>query len=384
MKWKKSDIKILLWPLGVIAAAALLYYFTPKIIDILGFITGLLLPFIIGYILSKLINPIADKLQNKFHIPRGLSAVLIILLVIGIVAGLIFWGANTLKTKVGLIYLQNPNFEEYFLDTYSYAIQKLSNFYNSMPKAIQDALTGMFKSSGSATGIVMDYAARFVKAMPNAFVAIIVAILSLYFMVADKKCISSVTQKIFKHQSQKSAIVWEQIRMYVGGYVKAQLIIMSITATIMSIWFLSLNIKFAILIAIGIAFLDALPIFGSGLILWPWAAMNFLNGDIKRAFLLILVYASIALTRHLIEPKLVSKSVGMNPLLTLVAMYIGYRTLSFGGLIAGPLIMLLIVSLYKGGIFDTPIALVTQIFKKTQKTLISLKDYILSDEEDNN
>ena len=72
----------------------------------------------------------------------------------------------------------------------------------------------------------------------------------------------------------------------------------------------------------------------------------------------------------------------MNPLLTLMSMYIGYRTLSVGGLIAGPLIMLLIVSLYKGGVFDTPIKITQQVFKKTGQTLNALKEYILSDEHE--
>ena len=99
-------------------------------------------------------------------------------------------------------------------------------------------------------------------------------------------------------------------------------------------------------------------------------------------FMLILVYCSIALTRHLTEPKLVSTNVGMNPLLTLMSMYIGYRTLSVGGLILGPLVMLFIVGLYKGGVFDTPIKIVVHIFKKTGQTLNALKEYILSDESD--
>ena len=155
---------------------------------------------------------------------------------------------------------------------------------------------------------------------------------------------------------------------------------MTIAAVVMSIWFIILDVRYAILIALGIALLDALPIFGSGLILWPWSLMSFLNGDIRTGICLILVYASVALTRHLTEPKLVSTSVGMNPLLTLMSMYIGYRTLSVGGLIAGPLIMLFIVSLYKGKVFDTPILIIKQVFKKTGQTLNAIKEYILSDD----
>ena len=364
------------------ALIALLYLLTPRIVELLGLLTGLLLPFIIGYILSKAINPLADLLQKKCRIPRGVTVVLVILAVLGIVAGLVYWGASSLSGRVVELFENNPDFMDYFKSQYSLAIDKLSVFYDSLPKAIQDAISGLGSTTGSATELVMDYAARFVKAMPNVFVAIIVAILSLYFMVSDSESVSKIMHRLFKIQSSKSAVVWTQIRRYVGGYIKAQLIIMSITATIMSVWFLILGVKYAVLIALGIAFLDALPIFGSGLILWPWSAMSFLNGDIKMGFMLILVYCSIALTRHLTEPKLVSTNVGMNPLLTLMSMYIGYRTLSVGGLILGPLVMLFIVSLYKGGVFDTPIKIVVHIFKKTGQTLNALKEYILSDESD--
>ena len=62
-----------------------------------------------------------------------------------------------------------------------------------------------------------------------------------------------------------------------------------------------------------------------------------------------------------------------------MSMYIGYRVLSVGGLILGPLIMLFVMSLYKAGVFDTPIAIVKQVFKKTGQTLNAVKEYLLSD-----
>ena len=377
MKWKNADFKILLWPLVVVVAGVSLYLLTPKIIELLGFITGMLLPFIIGYVLSRAINPLADILQKQFKFPRGLTVILVIVVVIGVLAALAYWGASSLSDKFAGIFSEEHDLKGAFMDSYALAIEKLTILYNSLPEVIQDAILSIADNSGAATELVMDYAARFVKAMPNFFVALIVGILSLYFMVSDSTSLSS----ILKIQSTKSADVWLQIKKYLGGYVKAQLIIMSVTATVMLVWFLILDVKYAILVAIGIAFLDALPIFGSGLVLWPWSLMNFLNGDIRMGIFTILIYLSIALTRHLIEPKLVSTNVGMNPLLTLMSMYIGYRVLSVGGLILGPLTMLLIMSLYKAGVFDTAIAIVKQVLKKTGNTLNAVKEYLLSDDE---
>lgn len=375
MKWKNADFKILLWPLVVVAAGLALYLLTPKIIELLGFITGLLLPFIIGYVLSRAINPVADVLQKKLKIPRGITTIFVVIIAIGALAGLAYWGASSLSDKFTGIFSEEHNLKDAFMDSYALAIEKLTILYNSLPEVLQEAITSLSNNSGAATEVVMDYAARFVKAMPNFFVALIVSILSLYFMVSDSTSLSA----ILKIQSTKTAAVWQQIKKYLGGYAKAQLIIMSVTATVMLVWFLILDVKYAILIAVGIAFLDALPIFGSGLVLWPWTLMNFLNGDIRMGIFTVLIYFSIVITRHLIEPKLVSTNVGMNPLLTLMSMYIGYRVLSVGGLILGPLIMLFVMSLYKAGVFDTPIAIVKQVFKKTGQTLNAVKEYLLSD-----
>ena len=380
MKLKNVDLKILFWPVVVVLFGILLYFLTPRLVELFGLLTGLLLPFIIGYVLSKAVNPLADLLQRKLKIPRGATAILVIIVVICGLVLLVYRGASTLSFRIKDSLVNNPDFKDYFMAQYSLAINKLMTLYNSMPDVIQDALSGVVSGSGSATGVVMDYATRFVKAMPNAFVGTIVCVLSFYFMVSDSATVTKLTNKVFKIQFEKSALVWAQIKKYLGGYVKAQLIIMTITAVVMSIWFIILGARYAIPIALGIALLDALPIFGSGLILWPWSIMSFLNGDIRMGICLILVYASVALTRHLTEPKLVSTSVGMNPLLTLMSMYIGYRTLSVGGLIAGPLIMLFIVSLYKGKVFDTPILIIKQVFKKTGQTLNAIKEYILSDD----
>lgn len=380
MKLKNVDLKILFWPVVVVLFGILLYFLTPRLVELFGLLTGLLLPFIIGYVLSKAVNPLADLLQRKLKILRGVTAILVIIVVICGLVLLVYRGASTLSFRIKDSLVNNPDFKDYFMAQYSLAINKLMTLYNSMPDVIQDALSGVVSGSGSATGVVMDYATRFVKAMPNAFVGTIVCVLSFYFMVSDSATVTKLTNRVFKIQFEKSALVWAQIKKYLGGYVKAQLIIMSITAVVMSIWFIILGARYAIPIALGIALLDALPIFGSGLILWPWSIMSFLNGDIRMGICLILVYASVALTRHLTEPKLVSTSVGMNPLLTLMSMYIGYRTLSVGGLIAGPLIMLFIVSLYKGKVFDTPILIIKQVFKKTGQTLNAIKEYILSDD----
>ena len=54
----------------------------------------------------------------------------------------------------------------------------------------------------------------------------------------------------------------------------------------------------------------------------------------------------------MIEPKIVSSKIGLHPILTLMSMYVGYRIFSIGGMIFGPMTLMLIISLYRAGFFN--------------------------------
>ena len=127
---------------------------------------------------------------------------------------------------------------------------------------------------------------------------------------------------------------------------------MIFTFTILFVGFKILGINYSLLIALGTAVFDALPFFGSGAVLWTWAAVSFLSSEFSRGVGLIIIYLCVIFTRQMIEPKIVSKNIGLNPILTLMAMYVGYRTLSIGGMIFGPLLLMLAISLYRAGVFD--------------------------------
>ena len=139
---------------------------------------------------------------------------------------------------------------------------------------------------------------------------------------------------------------------------------MGISSVIILTGFLILRIDYALILALGIAIFDALPFFGSGAILIPWAIVGFLSGKTSLGVGLLIIYLSVLLMRQMIEPKVVGSSIGMHPLLTLISMYAGYRIFSIGGLILGPLCLMLIISLYKIGLFNGIIEFAVCICKK--------------------
>lgn len=108
-----------------------------------------------------------------------------------------------------------------------------------------------------------------------------------------------------------------------------------------------LNVGYPLLIALGIAFADALPILGSGTVMIPWAIISAVQGDLKLAIALIVLYVIISIVRQILEPKMVSKHIGIHPIFTLIAMYTGYKAIGLFGMLLGPIVLIIIKPIFE-------------------------------------
>ena len=395
MKINKKWIKVALSIIGVALIITGIVLFLPTILNVIGYIIELFLPFLLGYIFALAVNPLADLLQKKLKIPRGMSAVLVMVLIIGIVGGILTFLVWKIVDEARTIYTQFPAIYANAQNTMQSVGNKLSVLYKNLPANIQDSFSSIGDTvSGKVAELIntkslplVDNASSFAKALPGGFVAVVVFILSSYFMVTDSKAISRNIKKIISPRfAERLGAVKKELKIYLGGYLKAQGILMVIAFVIMLIGFVILDVNFALIIALVIAIIDALPFFGSGLVLWPWIAIAFISGNIKLGIGLTIIYLAVFLVRRFAEPKLVSSGMGMNPILTLMSMYVGYKLISIGGLIVGPIILMFIISLYKAGMFDGIIKAVKDFgsFVKRQfiQFKIFLKNLMESDWED--
>ena len=129
-----------------------------------------------------------------------------------------------------------------------------------------------------------------------------------------------------------------------GGYLKAEFILVGISFIISLVRiiytiFSKLYIEFPLIIALVIAFVDALPIFGSGTIMIPWAGYLAFTGDIKLAIAIFVLWCIMSIVRQLVEPKIISGQIGIHPIFTLIAMYTGFKFIGIWGLLLGPIIL---------------------------------------------
>ncbi len=373
MKFKNSLLSLCLTVLLSALIVFLVYFLADDVLWAIFKIIGLLLPFILAYFLSVLVNPLVNKLEKRLKIPRALSTIIVILLTLVILGGIIFAIIWKITGEIQSLYYQLPQIIDDVKISWESISEKFSNIFSALPESVQsitgdignnmaDLVSDLIKGSYSP---VVSGIGNVAKALPSIFIWIIVFVLSLYFMVSDSKTMQKYIGKcVSKRFLVNVRNIQREIKKYLGGYIKAQVIIMSIAAIIIWLGLTILDIPYAFLIALGIAVLDALPFFGSGAALWPWSLISFLNGDLRLGIGLIIIYLAVIFTRQMIEPKIVSENIGIYPVFTLVSMYVGYRVFSLGGMILGPVILILLVSIYKAGALDGIIKFFKNFFKR--------------------
>ena len=132
-------------------------------------------------------------------------------------------------------------------------------------------------------------------------------------------------------------------------WFKAQCILLGVTFAELLAGLLLIRQPYALLLAAAIALIDALPVFGTGTVLLPWAAVCLLLQHTPKAFSLVAIYAVITLVRSFLEPKVMAAQVDLPPLAALMAMYIGFCTFGVGGMIFFPLALLFLKQLHDAG-----------------------------------
>ena len=335
--------------LGIIAA----YFLFTKII-------WWFLPFLLAALFAFMADPLVRFLQNKARFPRKLATVTAILAVITVVFFVIWMLLKRIGIEISAIASTLPQ----ILDSLPDTMEKISGKWDILNEYMQDHniqidLENLIASAiESLSGIIKTFtqfagnsAYKIISKLPSILISIIVCLLSTYFISSDK-------EKIFAFLNKQISPAFKKKMLQVKGflfdalfkYIKAQLILMSITFTELTIAFLILRLPSAFLLAMLISVVDALPILGTGTILIPWAVIQILLGNYKFAISLLIIYGICLLVRQLLEPRIVSDQIGMYPLLTLMAMYIGLNTLGFLGMILGIIVLIVVINLHKSGL----------------------------------
>lgn len=345
----KIVLNLLLFVLGIL----FIIYVVPPFIRFFG-------PFFIGWIISMIANPLVKFLEKKVKIIRKHGSAIIIVAVILIIFGVLS-GAIYIIAKEAMTLVQDlPNIYKSLDKQFEELSTNLSGIYNVLPSSIQvfiDKLGNSFSEYGASIAekppITISMAGSLAKTVVEGFFMTIITILAAYFFTAERENIVGEVRKVTpKTVVDYYRLVANNFKTAVGGYFKAQFKIMIIIILIIFFGFELLQINYSFLLAIIIAFLDFLPFLGTGAVFWPWAFIDVLLGNYTQAIFLMIIYLICQIVKQILQPKMVGDSIGINPLATLIFMFIGYRFMNVFGMIIGIPIGMVIVSLFRMGMFD--------------------------------
>lgn len=319
------------------------------------------MPFVIGWILSVIAGPLVTFLEKKLKIMKRLGSAITIILVLALCIGLIYLIISQIWEEISVLIRNFPSMYHDLerglsqIGTQGNALferfpEQIQNSWATLMNNLDDTASSLIGRIGEPT---IEVAGNVAKRIPSVLIGTIVAFVSAYFFIADKENLGEWVKKVVpKSITSRLLLVGENLKYAMGGYFKAQFKIMGVVFAILLVGFTLMQIRFSILLAIAIAFLDFLPFFGTGTALIPWAIYKFLVGDYKMVATLVILYGVTQLVRQLIQPKLVGDSMGLNPLYTLFLLYLGYRVGSVLGMIFAVPIGLILLNLYQAGAFD--------------------------------
>ena len=326
-------------------------------------ITGIffLMPFVIGWGIAAIAAPLVNWLEKKFNIVKKLGSALIVILVIGLIVVGIYFAVSRIILEVGDLIKNIPELYAQLESGLRQIGSAMSGIFEKLPVVIQDGWNTVVANLDQYMGDLVSRiseptamaAGNFAKSLPSYLISVIVAILSAYFFTIQREDVLKWMKQIAPPSVEKRmTLVMDNLRYAVGGYFKAQFKIMGVVFLILLVGFAVLGVRYFVLVAFLISFLDFLPFFGTGTAMIPWGIYKFLMGDYKMAILLIAIYAVTQLVRQLLQPKLVADSVGMNPLVTLLLLYIGYRIGSVLGMILAVPVGMVLINMLQAGAFD--------------------------------
>ena len=347
-----------------------------------------IVPFIIAYFFASIIEPVVKFIENKLRIPRKIGTVFSILFVLGIIGSIIGFLISRLIKEIKAVYLNLEINMDTITEFFNRIIDKVNDIFIQLPDQITDLLSKGLQDFAnnlqSILGKIVDWLQASIQAamyLPQILIFIIVTLLATYFMSSDKNTIIRFLDvQIPTDWLDKTKSITKNVFTALFGWMRAQLILTSITFSELLAGFLIIGIDNASLLAIIISLVDVLPVLGAGTVLIPWSIINLILGNAKLGLSTALLYVIILFVRQLIEPKVLGKQIGVHPLFTLAGMYIGLKLWKVPGMFIGPLAIVSLKYIFEGILkADTFKQWVERNFKTKKKDTASIK---FDDEEE--
>lgn len=314
----------------------------------LRFLLPLFSPFLWGTVLALGAEPMVGFLRKNTRLPRPLCSGIGVTIGFSLVTMVLLLAAAFLIRELGVLAGVLPDLEAAARSGISLLEEQLLALSARTPKGVQPLLEKNIHSLFSGGTALVDQGVRYLLGLagrilshvPSSALSVGTGIISAYLISAK---LPRIRRWVRGHLPQQRLSALAQtlgrMRQAVAGWLTAQCKLMLVTFVLVALGLTLLRVPHGILWAIGVALVDAFPVLGTGTVLLPWALVSLLQQDTPRALGLVGIYFTVTLIRSVLEPRLVGRHLGLDPLAALAALYVGYQLWGIGGMILAPLLV---------------------------------------------
>ncbi|MGN0492746.1 MAG: sporulation integral membrane protein YtvI [Acutalibacteraceae bacterium] len=317
------------------------------------FLLFCLMPFLIGAVIARLAQRPASFISSKTKIKRSTAAAgLALAIFAGAAALILFLGFKAAGAAAGLFKDINGLALE-LLEFFESVKGGVDSFFTSLPKELTNIAGDMYESAlnrivSSVTSYLSSAAGKAAKNAPGFLLSCVVSAAAACYIAADYPSLAKFIKGVCGKRIYENAVKIKNILINsVFRLFKGYLIIMALTFAELFIGFVVFKIKYAPLLAALIALIDILPVLGTGTVLIPWSAGELLLGNTRAGIEIAVLYVTITVVRNFAEPKIIGKQIGINPLFTLLAMFVGIKLFGLAGIFILPIALIVVIEYYK-------------------------------------
>lgn len=328
------------------------------------------MPFVIGAVIAMIANPLVHFLERKVKIVRKHSSIVMIVGVLAVViAGLYFllsWIFGELREFLTAL----PELYETMVAEVSAAYGTLTRSLNFFPADLEASLAQIMDGLEILIGNSLQELAAMAggavaRTLPDVLVYTIVVMMSSYlFLTEHDRLVAGARTYLPAPVLKYLRLLRGDVKTVIGGYFLAQFKIMFVIAAVLLAGLLVLGVKYSVFLAVGIAALDFLPIFGTGTVLIPWALVKLFTGEVVYAAGLAALYVMTQAVRQVIQPKIVGDSMGIRPLPALLLLFLGFKFKGIAGMILAMPVGMVFIKFHEYGAFDSLIRNVKLLIKE--------------------
>lgn len=324
---------------------------------VIFFILPVSIPIILAFLTALLLDPLVKWVEKKFNWNRKISVIVNFIAFVGVSIFVLFYTVNTLIAKIVHFTKEIPNYLNSLSSVWINTQSKVFQYTVGMPDEIITMLEKEFNEIIESSRIALitlfnyDRILALISDIPNFLVSFIVFMIALFLFMLE---LPNLKRTFYNHlteaTAQKVHYIINRINSVIFGFAKAQFLVSLIILVVSFIGLLIIAPKYAVIMSLIIWIIDIIPILGSIIILAPWSIYQYISGDIALGTKLAVLAVILLIIRRTIEPKVMGSQIGLSPLPTLIAMFIGLKLFGVLGFFIGPLIVILFNTAREAGI----------------------------------